>query len=72
MTYTEEQLEAVQHAVERVAANWDGATTETVEDALGKALAESGVDVASSDVHALARAIEANHGNVTASSVLGG
>jgi hypothetical protein len=70
MTYTEEQLEAVQHVVERVAANWDGATTDKVDVELGHAVREAGVELDPEDVYALASAIEANHGTVTVSSVL--
>ncbi|MDH2416475.1 hypothetical protein [Nocardioides sp. CER19] len=70
MTYTDEQLEAVQHVVERVAANWDAATTDKVDEELGHALQEAGVELDAEDVYTLASAIETNHGTVTASKVL--
>lgn len=72
MAYTEEQLEAVQHVVERVGANWDGATTETIEAQLREAIGETDVALADGEIHALASAIEANHGTVAAASVLDG
>lgn len=70
MTYSSEELEAVQHVVERVGANWDGATTETVEERLRSALSEAGVDLQGADIKALAEAIESRHGTVDASAVL--
>lgn len=72
MTYTSEQLEAVQNAVDRVGANWDAATEETVEAKLRQALAGVGVDLPEGDVRAVAEAIDANDGRVEVASVLGG
>jgi len=71
MTYTDEELEAIQHVVERVGANWDGATTETVEEKLRDALSEAGADIDQTDVATLAAAIESDHGTVDVSSVIG-
>jgi len=71
-TYTAEQIEAVQHVVERVGANWDGATEGTVEQALRDALPEAGVELDDRDVVALADAIEEQRGTVSARAVLGG
>lgn len=72
MTYTPEQLEAVQNAVDRVGANWDAATEGTVETELREALTEVGVELSDDDVRALAEAIDAQDGIVTVSSVLQG
>lgn len=72
MTYTDEELEAIQHVVERVGANWDGTTTQTVEEKLRHALSQAGADIDQTDVKALAEAIESNHGTVDVSSVIGG
>jgi len=69
-TYTAEEIEAVQHVVERVGANWDAATESTVEDALRKALGDAGVEVEDGDVVALANAIEDQRGTVSAAQVL--
>ncbi|MEX0428723.1 hypothetical protein AB3X52_13925 [Nocardioides sp. DS6] len=68
--YTAEQIEAVQHVVERVGANWDAATEGTVEEALRAALPEAGVEVDDGDVVALAHAIEEQRGTVSAAEVL--
>lgn len=70
--YSPEQLEAVQHAVERVGANWDGADDTTVKAELYKALDEAEVDLEGEDVAALAEAIEASDGVVSVQAVLGG
>lgn len=70
-TYTPEQIEVVQHVVERVGANWDAATEGTVEDALRKALGETDVRLRDGDVVALAEAIEAERGTVAVGDVLG-
>jgi hypothetical protein len=72
MTYSSEQLEALQNAVDRVGAYWDGATEDTVEVKLREALSEVGVDVPDDDATKLADAIESEHGTVDVSSVLGG
>jgi len=72
MAYTDEELEVVQHVVERVGANWDGATTETVEEKLRDALSEAGAHIDQADVTALAAAIESDHGTVDVSSIIDG
>lgn len=72
MTYTDEELEVIQHVVERVGANWDGATIETVEEKLRDALNEADAHVDQTDVKALAAAIESNQGTVDVSSIIGG
>lgn len=72
MTYTPEQLEAVQNAVDRVGANWDAATEDTVEARLRQALEGVGVDLPDEDVRAVAEAIDAHGGRVTVASLLGG
>lgn len=69
-TYSAEQIEAVQHVVERVGANWDAATEGTVEQALRKALGEAGVPLEDDAVVALAEAIEDQRGTVSAAEVL--
>jgi len=68
--YNEEQIEAVQHAVERVAANWDGATEGVVEMELRKAVHETQVPLREPEIASLARAIERNEGTVSAGAVL--
>lgn len=72
MTYTPEQLEAVQNAVDRVGANWDAASEDTVEAKLLEALSEVEVELPEEDLHALAEAIDAQDGIVKVSSVLQG
>ena len=72
MSYTPEELEAVQHAVERVAANWDAAPERTIEDHLRGAIAEVGVEVPADHVHTIASAIDAEGGTVDVGAVLGG
>ncbi|WP_121251614.1 hypothetical protein [Nocardioides ferulae] len=67
---TGDQLEAVQAVVDRVSSWQDGATEGTVEDELRKGFAEVGVDVSADKVTALAEAIEARHGAVSAAEVL--
>lgn len=64
-------IEAIQVVVDRVSSYQDGATESTVEDELRRGFDEVGIEVAPDDVGALARAIEQNDGDVTASDVLG-
>jgi hypothetical protein len=71
MSYTPEELEAVQHVVERVGANWDAATEETVEEHLRKALDEAGLELPDDDIRSLAEAVDAHDGTVSAAAVLG-
>lgn len=71
MTYTDEQLRAAQNAVDRVGANWDAATRDTIEARLREALTEAGVDIADNDVRSLAEAINSNEGIVPVDTVLG-
>jgi len=70
MSYTAEELEAVQRAVERVGANWDAAPEETIEDHLRGAIAEVGVEVPPEEVRALAEAIDEERGIVDVGTVL--
>lgn len=69
-SYSPEQIEAVQNAVDRVGANWDAATEQTVEDHLRGALTSVGVELADDEVDRLAAAIDRNDGIVDAAAVL--
>lgn len=60
MTYTPEQLEAVQAVVDRVSSYQDSAPEGTVAAQLQEGLTASGVTVPDADVAALAAAIEAH------------
>lgn len=64
------QIEAVQAVVDRVAAWQHGATDGTVLDEVRKGLDEVGVTLESTQVDALAEAIEADDGPVDAAKVL--
>ena len=65
-----DKIEAIQAVVDRVSSYQDGATQGTVEDELSKGFGEAGVDVAAADTKALAEAIEARDGDVTAADVV--
>ncbi len=65
-----DKIEAIQAVVDRVSSYQDGATEGTVEDELRKGFGEAGVDVTGADTKALARAIEARSGDVTAADVV--
>ena len=69
-TYSNDQLEAIQAAVDRVSSYQDGAPEGTVEKELRDALSEAGVDVADDEVKKLADAIEDEHGAIRAADVL--
>jgi hypothetical protein len=66
-----EKLEAIQAVVERVSSYQDGAPEGTVEDELRDGLSQAGVELDDSKIKRLAEAIEAEHGSVSAESVLG-
>lgn len=65
-----EKNEAVQLVVDRVSAYQDGAPEGTVEKELRSGFDEAGVTLSDAEVTALAEAIEANDGNVSAADVL--
>ena len=68
---TDERTQAIQAVVDRVTSWQDGAPEGTVEDELRKGFTEAGIDdVTEEDVRALAEAIEARHGAVSAEDVL--
>jgi len=67
----DEEKEAVQLVVDRVAAYQDGAPESTVEAELRSGLEETGVSLDDEDVVKLASAIESQHGSVSVASVLG-
>lgn len=66
-----EKNEAIQAVVDRVTSWQDGATESTVEAELRRGFELAGVDVSDDDTRKLAEAIEAEHGQVDAASVLG-
>jgi hypothetical protein len=70
-TRSNDELDAIQNVVDRVASWQDGATEGTVEDELRKGIDEVGVELEDDDIRTLASAIEAEHGRVVASEVLG-
>jgi len=70
-TRTDEELDAIQNVVDRVASWQDGATEDTVEDELRKGVDEVGVVLEDDDIRTLAAAIEAEHGRVDVTEVLG-
>lgn len=65
-----EKNEAVQLVVDRISAYQDGAPEGTVEKELRSGFDEAGVTLSDAEVTALAEAIEANDGNVSAADVL--
>ena len=69
---TPEQLEAIQNVVNHVAGYQDGAPEGTVDSELRRGFSEAGVELSDDDVAKLASAIEDEHANVDAASVLGG
>ncbi|GAA1725186.1 hypothetical protein [Aeromicrobium alkaliterrae] len=70
-TFTDDQLEAIQNVVDRVASYQDGAPSGTVAEELRKGFDEAGVTVEEDQLDRLAQAIDAADGDVTASDVLG-
>ena len=66
-----DKMEAIQAVVERVSSYQDGATEGTVEDELRNGLVEAGVDLDDADIRRLAKAIENEHGSISAENVLG-
>ena len=69
--YDSNQLEAIQAVVDRVGAYQSGAPEGTVESELRSGFDETGVKIDDADVTKLADAIEAEDGDVSASTVLG-
>ena len=67
-----DRTEAIQAVVDRVSSYQDGAPEGTVEAELRNGLADAGVELEDRHVTALAEAVEAEHGNVSVSDVLGG
>ena len=70
--HSAEQLEAIQNVVDRVSGYQDGAPEGTVERELRNGFSDAELDVSDADVARLASAIEEQHANVDAASVLGG
>ncbi|MDF9715659.1 hypothetical protein INN71_09595 [Nocardioides sp. ChNu-153] len=70
--YTSEQFEAIQVVVDRVTSWQDGATEGTVDTELHKGFEEVGIEVSEADRAKLADAIQDEHGEVDAQSILGG
>ncbi|WP_028473999.1 hypothetical protein [Nocardioides alkalitolerans] len=70
--YSPEELETVQAVVDRVSSWQDGATESTVDAELKKGFEEAGIEISEADRAKLADAIQEEHGEVSASEVLGG
>lgn len=68
---SQEKAQLIQDVVDRVAANQDGAPSDTVSAELTRGFAEAGVDLSDGDIQKIADAIDANDGNVNAAEVLG-
>ncbi|MDT9591446.1 hypothetical protein RDV89_00105 [Nocardioides zeae] len=69
-TYTNIEIETIQAVVDRVSSWQDGATEGTVETELANGFTEAGIEVAAEDRAALASAIQDEHGEIDAASVL--
>lgn len=68
--YTSDEIEAIQAVVDRVTSYQDGATEQTVIQALREGFDEAGVDVAPEHLEALAAEISEDAGDVSVEQVL--